>query len=428
MATVGIGWRSAVAAVTAAGAGLLTLQSTASAANPMPAFTECPAVGVDTGCAILIVIQPDGSLTILSDASQKPFDKADDTVLGVLDNSGITAPSISIGSTTQGVFGFEGDGLCAFVFTGNAYCKAVPKPATGYEGPDSRFTNISANKRDGMVNFTDPGGGLAAGTSTYFALENAVTATKLGTGAVATLAFAPASATSSDNADTVTLSAALTSSGAAVPNAPLTFTLAPGPGSISCAATTNATGLASCAVVPHQPAGAYQVVASYAGSSVPFRAPVDTRAPFTVTLEQDSLTYTGSTSATPGQQLDLAGVLTTDDPAPGTALAGRTVRFTLGSGVAPLTCNGLTDAAGLAHCLVLVPASQSSGSVAAAAVFVSDTFYLAAAASTAVEVPAPATIVTPNVGAANGLPVAPALLLVALGGAVLARARTRRRP
>ena len=417
---------AATAAALAAGAGLLTAGSMASAANPVPPFTECPAVGVDTSCAILIVIQPDGSLTILSDPSQQPFDRGDDTLLGVLNNSGIAVPSISIGSTTQGVFGFEGDGLCAFVFAGNAYCKATPKPPTGYEGPDSRFSNISANKRDGTVNFTDAGGGLAAGASTYFGLENAVTATRLGTGAVATLAFAPASATTSDNADAVTLSATLSSGGAPVPNSAVTFTLAPGPASISCAAMTNASGFASCSVAPDQPAGPYQVVASYTGSSVPFLAPVDTSAPFTVTLEQDSLTYTGSTSATPGQPLDLAGVLITDDPAAGTAMAGKTVKFTLGSGAGALTCNGLTDAAGLAHCIVLVPASQSPGSVAASAAFVSDTFYVAAAATAVVDVPASARVVTPDVGAAGELPWAAGLLLIVAGSG--ASTAGRRRP
>ncbi|MDQ6847159.1 MAG: hypothetical protein M3019_06195 [Candidatus Dormibacteraeota bacterium] len=445
MATVGIGWRSAirhtahrasglghrrastiaVAAVTAAGAGLLTSQSPATAANPTPPFSQCPAVGVDTSCAILIVIQPDGSLTILNDASQKPFDKGDDTLLGVVNNSGITVPSLSIGSSTQAVFAFEGDGLCTFVFTGNGYCKATPKPATGYEGPDSRFTNISANKRDGTVAFTAAGGGLAAGAATYFALENSVNPTKLGTGVVTSLAFTPTSATTSDNADTATLSAVLMSGGSAIPNAPVTFTLAPGPASTSCTATSNASGVASCALIPHQAAGAYQVVASYLGSSVPFLAPVDTRAPFAVTLEQDGLAYTGSTAATAGQPLNLAALLTTDDPAAGTAMEGRTVKLTLGSGAAALSCNGLTDATGLAHCLVFVPAMQSPGLIAASAAFVSDTFYRTAAAGATVEVPEPAVIAAPAVGAANEVAWSAIFLLLLGGGALVGAGRRR---
>ncbi len=180
---------------------LVTRSTSVMAANPTPPFTQCPAVGADTGCALLIVIQPDGSLTVLSDPTQKPIDNADDTLLGVQNNSAITVPSISIGSATLAVFGFENDGICIFAFTGNAYCTATPKPPTGYEGPDTTFSNISANKRDGTVRFTDPGGGLAAGASTYFSLENKILATQLGTGAVTSLVFTAASATTSDNAE-----------------------------------------------------------------------------------------------------------------------------------------------------------------------------------------------------------------------------------
>ncbi len=99
---------------------------------------------------------------------------------------------------------------------------------------------------------------------------------------------------------------------------------------MSCTGTTGATGIASCSLAPHEQAGAYQVTASYSGSSVPFLAPVNTSAPFTVTLEQDGLAYTGAPSAAAGQPLALSGVLTTDDPAAGAALAGKTVRLTLG--------------------------------------------------------------------------------------------------
>ncbi len=39
-----------------------------------PPFNECPAVGSDTSCGVLFIIQPDGSVTVLTDPSQGPFD------------------------------------------------------------------------------------------------------------------------------------------------------------------------------------------------------------------------------------------------------------------------------------------------------------------------------------------------------------------
>src|SRR6202011_5179341 len=113
----GRAWPRVLCLVVAAVIALAAQPTRALAANPVPPFTQCPAVGVDTGCTILIVIQPDGSLTILSDPTQKPFDRGDDTLVGVVNNSGISVPSISIGSSTQAVFGFEKpgpDALCAF--------------------------------------------------------------------------------------------------------------------------------------------------------------------------------------------------------------------------------------------------------------------------------------------------------------------------
>ena len=358
------------------------------AANPTPPFTQCPAVGVDTSCTILIVIQPDGSLTILSDPTQKPFDRGDDTLVGVLNNSGISVPSIAIGSSTQAVFGFETpgpDGLCAFTFVGNGYCKATPKPATGYEGPTSTFSAISANKRDGTVNFTDPGG-LRAGASTFFSLENAITASKFGTGAATSLVFTSASATTVDHADPVMVAASLRNGATAVPNATVTFTLAPGSTSVSCVGMTNALGVASCALTPTQLANVYQLTASYAGSSVPFLAPVNISAPFTVTLEQDVLTYTGPSAATAGQPLVLSGVLVTDDPSAGTPLSARTVALTLGTGPGAVACTGVTNNSGAASCTVMVSPSQPSGNRAATASFVSDGFYQSASAAGSVAV------------------------------------------
>ncbi len=419
-----------VAAATSMGAAFLAMPSTrVVAANPIPPFTQCPAVGIDTSCAVLIVIEPDGSLTILFDASQRGYDGSDDTLVGVQNNSLIAAPSIAIGSAALNVFGFEGDGVCTFTFIGDGYCTATPRPVTGYEGPDTTFSGISGNKRMGTVNFTDAGGGLAAGASTFFSLENRITArSPIITGAATSLAFRNSSATASDFADSATVSATLTVAAVPVQNVTMTFTLGTGSGADICAGTTNASGVASCSVTPTQPAGSYQIIASFAGSGIPFLAGVTTSAPFTVTHEQDGLTYTGAGAVVVGQPLVLSGVLTTDDPSAGTPLAGKTIRLTLGSGTSAQTCSGLSNASGAATCTV-TSVSQAPGSVAASATFAGDTFYEAAAAAGTVTVTAPTPgVVVPETGAAGELPAVPAAMLMLTGGWLAARARRGRGP
>ena len=445
-------WRAAIlgmVATLATAACLLAMPSTVRAANPTPPFRQCPAVGFDASCAILIVIQPDGSLTILRDPTQRALDGSDDTLIGVQNNSSTTAPSIAIGSTTLAVFGFEApnDGLCAFTFTGNGYCTATPRPATGYEGPDTTFSAISANKRMGTVNFTDAGGGLAAAGTTFFSLEGALVASSIASGPATSLAFTGASATSSDFADRATVAATLTAAGP-VAGAAVTFTLGTGPGADTCTANTNASGVATCSFTPSQAAGAYQVVASFAGSIIPFLGGVNTSAAFTVTHEQDGLVYAGAASVVVGQPFVLSGALTTDDPAAATPLAGKTVVLTLGSGSTAQSCSAVTDPSGFAACTV-ASVAQSPGSVPASANYAGDGFYVAAAAVGGVTVTAPPPsptptptpvapsptpvsptpgIATPGTGVAGEFPAVPAAMLVLIGVGLAAVGRRRGPP
>lgn len=150
-------------------ASVLSSFQSAQATTPTPPFTECPAIGADTGCGILVVINPGGSLTILADSSQGPYDSSEDSLIGVLNNSGQTVNSIALVTNTD-AFGFDSDGLCTFSFTGSGGC---PFGTTGYEGPNTSFSNISGDFTSGTVNFT---GGLRSGASAYFSLEEALTA------------------------------------------------------------------------------------------------------------------------------------------------------------------------------------------------------------------------------------------------------------
>jgi hypothetical protein len=163
--------RAAFAAVSMLAVGLMVIHvQEARAAAPTPPFTQCPAVGSDTSCGILIVINPGGSLSIYQDPSQPPYENIEDTLVGVQNNSGGPVPSINLVTTTD-AFGFDGDGLC----TVNPHPVGCPFGPTGYEGPNTSFSNISADLSSGTVNFTQQGG-LADAGSAYFSLEEALTA------------------------------------------------------------------------------------------------------------------------------------------------------------------------------------------------------------------------------------------------------------
>ena len=140
-----------------------------------PLFPQCPAVGLNTGCAVLVTINPDTSTTVQIDPSQGPFDGIEDTLVGVQNNSSQKIFSLSISSPTD-IFGFDGDGLCS-VSPRPAGCSFGP---TGYEGPGVSFSNINTSLSDGFVNFNQ---GISAGGSAYFSLEEDPSTAQISAGA-----------------------------------------------------------------------------------------------------------------------------------------------------------------------------------------------------------------------------------------------------
>jgi Ca2+-binding RTX toxin-like protein len=111
----------------------------AQAGPTTPPFTQCPAIGADTSCAILIVFNADGSTTILQDPSQGPYDRIEDTLVGVQNNSGSPVTSTQL-SSSKDIFGFDADGLC----TSTPRPASCPFGSTGYEGPNTSFTVVNA--------------------------------------------------------------------------------------------------------------------------------------------------------------------------------------------------------------------------------------------------------------------------------------------
>jgi hypothetical protein len=156
---------------------LLVGTSTASAAL----FSQCPPVGSNLGCSQLVVINANGTATVQTDpaAPANGYDGAEDTLIGVQNNSGRAISSVNLASTTRDIFGFDGDGLCnpsqwpdPLTRTTPAGCPGIQGfGASGYEGPGTSFSNISANKLTGTVNFSPA---LQPGASRYFALEEAL--------------------------------------------------------------------------------------------------------------------------------------------------------------------------------------------------------------------------------------------------------------
>ena len=103
-----------------------------------------------------------------------------------------------------------------------------------------------------------------------------------------------------------------------------------------------------------------------------------------------------------GQPITLSGVLTTDNPVPGSALAGRTVTFTLGSGSTAQTCSGVSGGPGAASCTVTV-ANQPQGPIPVTDSFAGDAYYMTASASSTVNLPEGTTLtVTQGSGSYSG--------------------------
>jgi uncharacterized repeat protein (TIGR01451 family) len=167
-----------------------------------------------------------------------------------------------------------------------------------------------------------------------------------------------------DYNDPATLSATLTdtSTGSPIAGATVSFALN---ATESCSGTTTATGSASCSVTPGESSGTYTVAATYAGNSQ--YEPSSTSAPFAVTREETTTTYTGPTTAVAnGSTVTLSGVLKEDGTSP---IAGRTLTLTIGT----QSCTATTNGSGSASCSVTV--AQPVGPSTVSASFAGDGYY-----------------------------------------------------
>ena len=107
----------------------------------------CPAVGNDSDCGVIITITDSGAS--LAFTGQGPYDGAEDTLVGVVNNSSQSVSALGV-TASDDIFAFEGDGIDSYGIPGNA------KDSTGYGGPNTYFTNIGAGSTSGTVNFIAP--------------------------------------------------------------------------------------------------------------------------------------------------------------------------------------------------------------------------------------------------------------------------------
>ena len=116
-----------------------------------------------------------------------------------------------------------------------------------------------------------------------------------------------------DYHDQATMSATLTDSttGALIEGKPIVFTL---DGGENCTGTTDATGTATCVLIPERPAGAYPLVAEFTADSTYDASSDDVD--FVVTRKETEVQYTGAHGPILNGSTDLSGVLKEDGVTP----------------------------------------------------------------------------------------------------------------
>lgn len=142
----------------------------ASASNTAPPFSECPQVGESPSCEILLIVNPDNTVSVVSDPAVGPYDGGDDTLVGIINNSSSAVDAVTVTGDGTGLGGLDGDGLCTYGVSG------CPFGSTGYEGPNTKIVTDSTNLDSAEIDFT---GGLAPKATAYFSLEGALNSAEL---------------------------------------------------------------------------------------------------------------------------------------------------------------------------------------------------------------------------------------------------------
>lgn len=129
--------------------------------------------------AATITINANGSISVANPVGAAAFDGIEDSLVDVYNNSSKAVYSINLTNHGSGsdIFGFDGDGV-------SSYTGLSSLDSSGYGSPDSYFTNIvtwTYPTETGTVNFL---GGISAGGTDYFSLEENLSASQTGGGGI----------------------------------------------------------------------------------------------------------------------------------------------------------------------------------------------------------------------------------------------------
>ncbi|HEY7390297.1 MAG TPA: hypothetical protein VH640_17405 [Bryobacteraceae bacterium] len=118
-----------------------------------------------TGCNFVIAINANGTTTI-TNPDIVGF-SGGDAIVGIVNNGAVPLRTLTL--LGQGIFAFDGNGICTFTFSGSGYCAAGHSTDPfDYEGPTSSFSNFSS-LNSGTVSFSPAV--PAGGGSTYLSIE-----------------------------------------------------------------------------------------------------------------------------------------------------------------------------------------------------------------------------------------------------------------
>jgi len=159
--------------------------------------------------------------------------------------------------------------------------------------------------------------------------------------------------------------------------------------SVGLGSYNSVTGVATFAYVVQLATGSYNLRAEFTSAEILYLDSAHTLVNgLTVTHEESTTTYTGQTvianggSATMSAFLQEDGANDDDGDGGGPPIAGRTIHFTLGTGVTAQTCDAVTNLFGIASC-VISPVAQPLGPGIVTAEFAQDAYYQASSDSAA---------------------------------------------
>lgn len=136
------------------------------------------------GCNVLITFNSNGSITTSNPNAASSYDNGDDdNIVGIVNNSGHAIASITLfnPSTTDPIFGFDGDGACDPTWTfasngpgGTSPCTGATASTNGYFYLPGGVTDSAVNGAQTMGTIDFAGAGIANGDTAWFSLEGPV--------------------------------------------------------------------------------------------------------------------------------------------------------------------------------------------------------------------------------------------------------------